>query len=118
MRDELVGNGRGYVPEMRPWTIAGGPDHDYDETVREECRSWLTEPRLIERFRLVDPHAAPVYEHMIRVLGLVWECPDDGTVNVVGYRCAGCGSSREVAALAARCRDGGVIRSRAPSPDN
>ena len=38
-------------------------------------------------------------------LDLVWECPDDATVNVVGYRCAGCGSSREVATLAALCRD-------------
>ena len=106
MPHELAGHEPAEVPEWVPWTTAGGPDPSYDETVREERRSWLTEPRLIERFRLVDPHGAPVYEHMIRVLDLVWECPDDGTVNVVGYRCAGCGSNREVAALAARCRDG------------
>jgi hypothetical protein len=93
-------------PEWVPWTIAGGPDLSYDETVREQRRSWLTDPGLVERFRAVDPHGAPVYERMIRVLDLVWECPDDGTVNVVGYRCAGCASSREVAALAARCREG------------
>jgi hypothetical protein len=54
-----------------------------------------------------------VYERMIRALGLVWECPDDATVNVVGYRCGGCGSSHEVATLAARCHDWAPqIRSR------
>jgi 3-isopropylmalate dehydratase small subunit len=35
-----------------------------------------------------------------------WVCPDDETVNLVGHPCAGCGSSREVALLAAQCREG------------
>src|SRR3954470_8642453 len=87
-----------------PWTTAGGRDFSYDDSAREQHQAWLTDPRLLERFRLVEPDAAPGYDHMIRVLGLVWECPDDATVNVIGYRCAGCGSSREVATLAARCR--------------
>lgn len=78
-----------------------------EKSLREERRSSLTDPGLVRRFRLIDRDAVPVYERMIRVLDLVWDCPDDGAVNVVGYRCAGCGSSREVAALAARCRDGG-----------
>jgi hypothetical protein len=89
-----------------PWTAAGGPDPGYDAAGRAERHAWLTDPRLAERFRVLDPDAEPVYEHMIRALDLVWECPDDATVNVVGYCCAGCGSSREVAILAARCRDG------------
>jgi hypothetical protein len=89
-----------------PWTTAGGPDFDYDAATREQRQAWLTDPRLVERFRRSEPHAEPDYEHMIRMLDLVWECPDDATVNVVGYRCAGCGSSREIATLAARCRDG------------
>jgi hypothetical protein len=105
MADEFAGQEPSAAPGWVPWTTAGGPDHSYDEAVREECRSRLTAPDLEERFRSVDPRGVPVYEHMIRVLELVWECPDDGTVNVVGYCCGGCGSSREVAALAARCRD-------------
>jgi hypothetical protein len=106
MADILGGLGLAEARDPVPWTTAGGPDLTYDESAREERRAWLTDPRLVERFRLVDPHAEPVYEHMIRVLDLVWECPDDWTVNVVGYRCAGCGSSRQVATLAALCRDG------------
>jgi hypothetical protein len=89
-----------------PWTTAGGPDFGYDVATREQRQAWLTDPGLTDRFRRLHPHAEPDYEYMIRVLDLVWECPDDATVNVVGYRCAGCGSGREVAMLAARCRDG------------
>ena len=81
------------------------PDLRYDDSAREQHRAWLTDPRLVERFRLLEPDGEPEYERMIRALGLVWECPDDATVNVVGFRCAGCGSSREVATQAARCRD-------------
>src|SRR3954452_58232 len=61
------------APHWVPWTTAGGPDPAYDETAREGCRSCLTDPELTERFRAVEPHAAPVYEHMIRALDLVWE---------------------------------------------
>src|SRR3954452_22294805 len=94
------------LPGWVPWTTAGGPDLSSDPAVREERHASLTDPQLAQRFRLVEPHAAPVYERMIRALDLVWECPDDATVNVVGYRCAGCGSSRQGATLSALCRDG------------
>jgi hypothetical protein len=89
-----------------PWTVAGGPDPAYSAVNRESHRAWLTDPRLAERFRQAHPNSEPVYERMIRALDLVWDCPDDGTVNVTGYRCAGCGASREVAVLTAHCRDG------------
>jgi hypothetical protein len=89
-----------------PWTVGGGPDFDYDAATREKRQAWLTDPRLADRFRRIDPDSEPDYERMIRVLDLVWECPDDATVNVVGYLCAGCGSGREMATLAARCREG------------
>jgi hypothetical protein len=94
------------APNPAPWSIAGGPDLAYDEGEREARRELLTDPRLVERFRRVDPSTPPVYEQMIRALDLVWECPDDSTVNVVGYCCAGCGASHEVATLSALCRDG------------
>ena len=96
-------------PEARddrvPWTAAGEPDSRFGNATRERHRALLTDPRLVERFWQLEPDAEPVYEQMIRRLGLVWDCPDDGMVNVVGYRCADCGSSREVALLAARCRE-------------
>ena len=38
------------------WTVAGGPDPDFDDVVHE--------------------------------LEYVWDCPRDGTVNVVGCLCA------------------------------
>jgi|tagenome__1003787_1003787.scaffolds.fasta_scaffold20559193_2 hypothetical protein len=93
-------------PPTAPWTLAGGPDPAYAAAARERNRAWLTDPDLTERFQRLHPDGEPVYEHMVRALNLVWDCPDDGTVNVVGYCCAGCGVSREVALLAARCRDG------------
>jgi hypothetical protein len=89
-----------------PWTIAGGPDPAYTAADRQRHRRWLTDPGLTERFQRLHPQDEPVYERMIRALELVWDCPDDGTVNVVGYRCSGCGVVREVALLAERCRDG------------
>jgi hypothetical protein len=106
MPETLTCRGDAEPPNPAPWTIAGGPDLAYEDPAREARRESLTDPRLVDRFRLVDPSTEPAYEHMIRALDLVWECPDDATVNVVGYRCAGCGSSREVAILSARCRDG------------
>src|SRR4051812_9399143 len=88
-----------------PWTLAGGPDPAYDAAARERNRAWLTDPRLAERFQQIHPDSEPVYERMIRALDLVWDCPDDDSVNVVGYRCAGCGATREISFLAARCRE-------------
>jgi hypothetical protein len=98
-REKAVG-----ADERKPWTTAGGPDHSYDAAVREACRRRLTGPDLVEDLRRVEPDTSPTYGRMIRTLGLVWDCPDDEVVNVVGYRCAGCGNTREVALLAARCR--------------
>jgi hypothetical protein len=31
---------------------------------------------------------------MVRALDCVWDCPDDGTVNVTGFCCATCGRAR------------------------
>lgn len=92
---------------LAPWTVAGGPDPGYAVATRARHHAWLTDARLAERFQKLHPRQEPVYEHMIRALDLVWDCPDDGTVNVVGYCCAGCGASREVAVLAELCRHGG-----------
>jgi hypothetical protein len=105
MRDDLADCGAAPTPNWVPWTTSGGPDLSYATTVRDDRRRWLTDARLVERYRAVEAEGAPVYERMIRVLDLVWDCPDDAMVNVVGYRCAGCGSGRAAAMLAARCRD-------------
>ena len=92
-------------PPTTPWTAAGDPDVACDAFTRRRNRASLTDPGLVERFQRIYPGSEPVYERMIRALDLVWDCPDDATVNVVGYCCAGCGASREVALLAARCRE-------------
>jgi hypothetical protein len=97
--------------DRNPWTTAGGPDPGFDAAVRAACRRRLTGAGLVEDFRRVEPDTVASYGYMIRALGLVWDCPDDEVVNVVGYCCGGCGNSREVALLAARCR--GTIQSRA-----
>ena len=62
-------------------------------------------PTLADRFQRAHPNSEPVYERMIRALDLVWDCPDDDSVNLVGYNCAGCGASRAASLLAARCRE-------------
>jgi hypothetical protein len=85
-----------------PWSCAGGPDHDYSSAARAACLAALTDPGLAARARAADPECEPDYERMIRLLELVWDCPDDGAVNVTGFRCGGCGTSRAVAARAAR----------------
>jgi hypothetical protein len=106
MEEQLQRQAPASTYDPAPWTTAGGPDDSYADRARQANHAWLTDSRLADRFRLVAPDAAPVYESMIRTLDLVWECPDDATVNVVGYRCAGCGAGRDTALLAARCRDG------------
>jgi hypothetical protein len=78
-----------------PWTIAGGPDPDYDDPQRAVHHALLTDPLLLTCFRRRFPHRGNVdYDEMVRLLGYVWDCPDDGTANVTGYRCAVCGGTR------------------------
>ena len=76
---------------------------DQDQSDIEESRVDELELRLRRRPRLrrrgsarllLPTHPAQLqpsdYDTMIRVLGLVWDCPEDGSVNVSGYLCAGC----------------------------
>ena len=90
--------------DQRPWTTAGGPDLRYDDVFRWQRRRQLTDAGVVQDLQRVEPRSTPSYGHALRALDLVWNCPDDEVVNVVGYRCAGCGSGREAALLAARCR--------------
>src|SRR4051794_15036542 len=81
-----------------PWTIAGRPDPDYDDAERTVHHALLTDPSLLTRFRRRFPRRREVdYDEMVRRLGYVWDCPHDGTANVSGYRCAGCGCTRAAA---------------------
>jgi hypothetical protein len=78
-----------------PWTIAGGPDPDYHEGLRQVHQVLLTDPQLLTAFRHRFPdHGAAEYDEMVRLLGYVWDCPDDGAANVTGFRCAACGRTR------------------------
>ena len=51
---------------------------------------------------LAHPHLLTLREHfrpsglrrVVRELEYVWDCPRDGTANVVGYLCAHCGCRR------------------------
>jgi hypothetical protein len=82
-----------------PWTLAGGPDPDWDEGARIVHQMLLTDPQLLSAFRArFSDHADVGYDEMVRLLGYVWDCPHDGTANVTGYRCASCRRSRAAAA--------------------
>jgi hypothetical protein len=108
MSEQIIGLRRrdGAAHLMPPWTVAGGADLECSEHERDRAFWMLTDPELTSTFRSLHHDGVPAdYEAMIRLLGLVWTCPDDGTVNVTGYRCAGCHASRAIAELAARCRD-------------
>jgi hypothetical protein len=79
----------------RPWTLEGPVDLDFDDEVRERARAQLTDPHLRRRFLRRHPlRLGATYDEMVRALGFVWDCPDDGTVNVTGFCCATCGRSR------------------------
>jgi hypothetical protein len=81
-----------------PWTLAGGPDPDFDDVERELVHVLLTDPGLTERYRRDDPDRPPAgYDAMVRALGYVWDCRHDHTVNATGFRCGGCGEPRGVA---------------------
>src|SRR4051812_40439247 len=84
--------------QLGPWTISGGPDPDFQDAERELRHGLLTDPNLLtcfrRRFARVDDTG---YDEMVRLLDYVWDCPEDGTANVVGYRCGRCGQSRAAA---------------------
>ena len=92
--------------QSSPWSIAGGADLTYGDEHRQQSVWLLTDPGLEANFRYAHRKLhQPDYDTMIRALNLVWDCPDDASVNVVGYRCAGCFASRAQLELAARCRE-------------
>jgi len=60
----------------------------------ETKRSDLGEDVISDLVRAQSEDPSFDYEQMIRLLDLVWECRDDGAVNVTGYRCSRCGTTR------------------------
>jgi hypothetical protein len=86
-----------------PWSCAGAPDPDFDETARQTHRTLLTDDRLLLCFRRRFPeHEEADYDEMVRCLGWVWDCAHDHAANVTGYCCASCGRTRAAAADAIR----------------
>src|ERR1700754_5093043 len=84
--------------QLGPWTISGGPDPDFDDHDRQLHHALLTDPSLLTCFRRRFPTREHThYDEMVRLLDYVWDCPHDGTVNVVGYRCGSCGVTRAAA---------------------
>ena len=95
-----------------PWSVAGGPDLSYSDEARTDTLRLLTDPGLGVSFQHTHRRVEPTdYEAIIRLMNLVWDCPDDAAVNATGYRCAGCFAGRAALELAERCRDD---RRRAP----
>jgi hypothetical protein len=77
---------------LGPWTAAGGTDPDFDEVTRTVHHALLTDPNLLTCFRRRFPEEGDAdYDRMVRLLGYLWDCRNDGTVNVTGCRCAVCG---------------------------
>lgn len=94
-----------------PWSRAGGPDPSVDDDARRLHHAFLTDPALMEQARWhVLTQAFDDYDTVIRLLDHVWDCPNDGSVNVTGFRCAACGELR-----ASVPRRGRRFRRRAPS---
>jgi hypothetical protein len=89
---------------LAPWTSAGEPDPDFDDADRQLRHVLLTHPDLLRCFRRKFPDRSDVdYDEMVRLLDYVWDCPYDGTANLTGHRCAGCGRTR-ASAGASRAR--------------
>ena len=81
--------------QLGPWTVAGGPDPDFDDIHRQVHHALLTDSNLLTCFRRRFPDRGHSdYDEMVRLLGYVWDCPQDRTANVVGYRCGRCGRTR------------------------
>src|SRR6478609_687294 len=74
-----------------PWSVAGGADPGISDGERFiHCRA-LTAVNLLGAYERRFPgDERPEYDRVIRRMGHVWDCPRDGTANVVGYRCATC----------------------------
>jgi hypothetical protein len=58
------------------------------------CRALTAADLLRSYLRRFPGDEHPDYDVVIRRMGHVWDCPRDGAVNVVGYRCARCGRTR------------------------
>jgi hypothetical protein len=55
----------------------------------------LTDPQLGASWpRRWRAHLRGGYDAAVRRLGDVWDCPEDGSANVTGYRCATCGRTQ------------------------
>src|SRR4051794_1141329 len=89
--------------QLGPWTVSGGPDPDFDDVDRAVHQALLTDPGLLEGFRRRFPrHSHTHYDEMVRLLDYVWDCPQDRTANVVGFRCGSCGATRASAIRSSR----------------
>ena len=89
-----------------PWTLAGGPDPGYDDGGRQVTHALLTDPGLLSVFRRCFPGREDAdYDEMVRLLEYVWDCPHDGSANVAGYCCAGCGHTRASASVSCSARE-------------
>jgi hypothetical protein len=79
-------------------TTGGDADPDFSESDRQVHHALLTDPALLTCFRRRFPrHARADYDEMVRTLDYIWDCPYDGTANVTGHCCAGCGRTRAAA---------------------
>ena len=76
------------------WTVAGGPDPDFDDARRVAIAGLLAHPHLLTAFREYFSRQDADLDVVVRELEYVWDCPRDGTANVVGYLCARCGCRR------------------------
>src|SRR4051794_15452587 len=84
--------------QLGPWTVAGGPDCDFDNVTRAMHHALLTDVNLVTAFRRRFPDRCDAhYDELVRLLEYVWDCPHDRTANVVGFRCGSCGQSRAAA---------------------
>jgi hypothetical protein len=81
--------------QWAPWSVAGGPDPDFDDLTRHRHHALLTDASLLTAFRRRFPERRDAdYDEMVRILDYVWDCPADGFANVVGFLCARCGRAR------------------------
>ena len=77
---------------LGPWSSAGRADLDFDDSARASHHALLTDPNLLTCFRRRFPdHRNADYDEMVRLLGYVWDCPDDGAATMKGHCCAVCG---------------------------